>query len=94
MLVCAYLLRLHRKNELAMQAVCQEDLITEWCHPSPAMQSAATVVQGKFRRAKQYLSIIHGTSSRSVESLSRLSILSLCSFASWIPEPALFWFMG
>lgn len=54
MLICAYLLRLHRKNELAMQAVCREDLITEWSYPSPAMQSAATLVQGRFRRVVQY----------------------------------------
>lgn len=39
-------------NELALQGVCQEDLITAWSNPSPAMQSAARLVQGKFRRAK------------------------------------------
>lgn len=59
MLVSAYLLRLQRKDELAMQAVWQEDLITEWSHPSPAIQSAATVVQGKVRRARQYIFAIH-----------------------------------
>ena len=52
MLVCAYLLRLQRKNDLEMEAICQEDLITEWSHPSLAMQSAATLVQANFRRAK------------------------------------------
>ena len=36
-------------NELALQAVCQEDMITAWSNPSPVMQSAASLVQGKFR---------------------------------------------
>lgn len=49
MLVCAYVLSLHGKNGLAMLAVFEEDLMTEWAHPSPAMQSAATLVQGNFR---------------------------------------------
>lgn len=39
-------------NELALQDVCQGDLITAWSNPSPAMQSAARLVQGKFRQGK------------------------------------------
>ena len=49
MLVCSYFLKLQRMNELALQGVVQEDLITEWAQPSPAMHSAANLVQGKFR---------------------------------------------
>lgn len=52
MLVCAYFLRLQRMNELVLRGVLQEDLITEWSHPSPAMHSAANLVQGKFRHAR------------------------------------------
>lgn len=52
MLVCAYFLRLQRMNELVLQGVCQEDLITAWSQPSPAMHSAAHILQGKYRQAK------------------------------------------
>lgn len=58
MLLCAYFLRLQRLNEMALQRVCQEDLITAWSNPSPAMQSAARLVQGKFRRGKKKLWLV------------------------------------
>ena len=51
MLLCAYFLRLQLKSEMVLEEVCREDLITAWSHPSPAMHSAATLLQGKFRRA-------------------------------------------
>ncbi|CBJ26667.1 hypothetical protein Esi_0040_0094 [Ectocarpus siliculosus] len=48
-LLCAYFLNMHRKNELVVQRVCQEDLITTWSHPLPFMHSAALPVQRAFR---------------------------------------------
>lgn len=52
LVLCAYFLKLQRMNELALQAIFQEDLITAWSNPSPAMESAACLVQGKFRRVR------------------------------------------
>ncbi|CAM9572739.1 unnamed protein product [Scytosiphon promiscuus] len=52
-LVCAYFLRLQRKNELVLRGVCQADLITAWSHPSSAMHSAALVAQRAFSRTHQ-----------------------------------------
>ncbi|CAM9275625.1 unnamed protein product [Ectocarpus sp. 4 AP-2014] len=48
-LVCAYFLKMHRQNELVVQRVCEEDLITTWSHPLPFMHSAALHVQRAFR---------------------------------------------
>ncbi|CAM9368992.1 unnamed protein product [Ectocarpus sp. 8 AP-2014] len=48
-LVCAYFSKVHKKNELVVQRVCQEDLITTWSHPLPFMHSAALLVQRAFR---------------------------------------------
>lgn len=75
-LVCAYVLRVHRKNELALQAVCQEDLITEWAHPSPAMQSAATLIQGNFRQARPHV-------ARLAESGGSARAQDYCSFEAF-----------
>ncbi|CAM9181833.1 unnamed protein product, partial [Ectocarpus sp. 8 AP-2014] len=48
-LVCAYFLRVHRRNELVVRRVCEDDLITTWSHPLPSMHSAALRVQRAYR---------------------------------------------
>ncbi|CAM9106341.1 unnamed protein product [Ectocarpus fasciculatus] len=48
-LVCAYFLRVHRRNELVVRRVCEDDLITAWSHPLPSMHSAALRVQRAYR---------------------------------------------
>eukprot|EP00903_Cladosiphon_okamuranus_P011441 g10779.t1 len=70
LLLCAYFLRLQRLNEVALQAICREDLITTWSHPSPAMQSAARLVQGKFR--------MHLAKTRAIRALEFRTWLDTC----------------
>ncbi|CAM9387820.1 unnamed protein product [Ectocarpus sp. 12 AP-2014] len=48
-LVCAYFLRVHRRIELVVRRVCEDDLITAWSHPLPSMHSAALRVQRAYR---------------------------------------------
>lgn len=48
-LACAYLVRLQRKNEQALQDIYEDDLIASWSQPTPAMHAAVKIVQANFR---------------------------------------------
>lgn len=48
-LICAYFVRLQRKNERALQDVYEDDLIASWSHETPAMHAAVKVIQAGFR---------------------------------------------
>lgn len=48
-LASSYFLMLQKENELHLKSVCEDDLITAWSHPSPAMHAAAVVIPGRFR---------------------------------------------
>lgn len=47
--MCAYFVRMQKKNEQVLRNVYEDDLIASWSHPTPGMDDAVRIVQAGFR---------------------------------------------